>query len=535
MYTYGMSTPKMSQEELEAMPVSILVKLIMNQQETIETLTRHIDELTEQIRLMNQRSFGRKTESSQFVQQLQFDLGLNEAEEISDEKAADPVLDEAAPKKKKAKGKKQEDWQKITNHRDEYLELTEDELNKQYGKGKWKRLSEELIYKLEHRPASFEAVTYHIAVYAKDDNQTIVRAPKQAEMFPKSIATPSLVSSIITAKYVNAIPLYRLEAAYAQNDIHISRAVMANWVIRAYDQYLRYVCEALKQEMTKQRILHADETPFEVIRDGREAGSKSYMWVYRTNAKIPGHKVILYQYCPTRGHENPKNYLKDFKGTLVTDGYGAYHKLEKEDPAKFKVAGCWVHLKRKFSTIVKANGRKYNNPIATEAVRRIQRIYHEEHLIQDLPPEEHLQKRQEKIKPLVDEFFAWVKDKSAAESTDKSSETGKSLQYALNQEKYLRVFLEDAQVPLDNNAAEIAIRPFTVGRKNWVLIDTPRGAEASAGIYSIVETAKANGLKLYPYFTYLLEELPKIINEGCTTIPDRLLPWSEEVHQKLGM
>ena len=184
---------------------------------------------------------------------------------------------------------------------------------------------------------------------------------------------------------------------------------------------------------------------------------------------------------------------------------------------------------------MKANGRKYNNPIATEAVRRIQRIYHEEHLIQDLPPEEHLQKRQEKIKPLVDEFFAWVKDKSAAESTDKSSETGKSLQYALNQEKYLRVFLEDAQVPLDNNAAEIAIRPFTVGRKNWVLIDTPRGAEASAGIYSIVETAKANGLKLYPYFTYLLEELPKIINEGCTTIPDKLLPWSEEVHQKLGM
>lgn len=184
---------------------------------------------------------------------------------------------------------------------------------------------------------------------------------------------------------------------------------------------------------------------------------------------------------------------------------------------------------------MKANGRKYNNTIATEAVKRIQRIYHEEHLIQDLPPEEHLQKRQEKIKPLVDEFFAWVKDKSAAESTDKSSETGKSLQYALNQEKYLRVILEDAQVPLDNNAAEIAIRPFTVGRKNWVLIDTPRGAEASAGIYSIVETAKANGLKLYPYFTYLLEELPKIINEGCTTIPDKLLPWSEEVHQKLGM
>ena len=438
-------------------------------------------------------------------------------------------------RRKKAKGKKQEDWKKITNHRDEYLELSEEELDKQYGKGKWKRLPDELIYKLEHIPASFEAVTYHIAVYAKDDNQTIARAPKPVEMFPKSIATPSLAASILTAKYVNAIPLNRLEAAYKQNDIHISRAVMANWVIRAYDQYLRYVCEALKQAMIKQSLLHADETPFEVIRDGRAAGSKSYMWVYRTNAKIPGPKAILYQYCSTRGHENPKNYLKDFSGTLVTDGYGAYHKLAKEDPAKFKVAGCWVHLKRKFAEIIKANGKKFQNPIATEAVRKIQRIYHEEHLIQDLPPEEHLRKRQEKIKPLVDEIFAWVKDKSAVESTENSSEIGKSLQYALNQEKYLRVFLDDASVPLDNNAAEIAIRPFTVGRKNWVIIDTPRGAEASAGIYSIVETAKANGLKLYPYFTYLLEELPKIINEGRTTMPDRLLPWSEEVHQKLGM
>ena len=177
----------MSQEDLESMPVSILVKLILNQQETIESLAHHIDELTEQIRLMNQRSFGRKTESAQFVQQLQLDLGLNEAEDLSDEKAADPKLEEAAPKKKKAKGKKQEDWKKITNHRDEYLELSEEELDKQYGKGKWKRLPDELIYKLEHIPASFEAVTYHIAVYAKDDNQTIARAPKPVEMFPKSI------------------------------------------------------------------------------------------------------------------------------------------------------------------------------------------------------------------------------------------------------------------------------------------------------------------------------------------------------------
>lgn len=388
----------------------------------------------------------------------------------------------------------------------------------------WKKLPDELVFKLEHHPESFEAVTYHIGVYAKNDDETIVRATRPVDPFPKSIATPTLVSGIITAKYVNAVPLYRQEKAYEANDINISRATMANWVIKASESHLEKFYEQIKEEMMKQSLLHADETPFEVTKDGRQARSKSYMWVYRSgkNADI---KAVLYDYCYTRGHANPEAFLEDFSGTLVCDGYGAYHQLENENPGKYRIAGCWVHLKRKFTDVTKAV-KKAKGTSADTAVKKIQKIYHEEHLIEDLPPEEHLRKRKEKIEPLVDEFFDWIRRKINV--IDSTSATGRGFQYALNQEKYLRTFLEDASIPLDNNAAEIAIRPFTVGRKNWVLIDTPKGARASAVIYSLVETAKANKLKVYPYIAYLLEELPKYTFTG-KDIPASLLPWSKDL------
>ena len=522
---------ELSEDKLITMPVSTLVQIIMSLNESCQELNRKLTIAEEQIAIMNQRVYGRKSEAAVSPLQLQLDLGLNEAEVLAEEKEEEPQLEEAAPRKKKAAGKKKEDWKKITNHREEYITLSEEELNEKYGEGKWKRLPDEIVCQLEHHPASFEAVTYHIAVYAKNDNQTIVRAPKPLQLFSKSIATPSLVAGIMNAKYVNAIPLYRLEAAYRQNDVNISRGVMANWMIQSADLYLRYYYDALKQEMMKQSLLHADETPFEGIRDGRPAGSKSYMWVYRTDAKAAGGKAILYEYCPTRGHQNPEEFLKEYTGTLVCDGYGAYHQLEREHPGKFRVAGCWVHCKRKFSTILKTDEKKYKGTLADKAVKKIQKIYHEEHRLENLPADEHLQKRQEIIQPLVDDFFQWIRSKRNL--VDSSSAIGEAFTYALNQERYLRVFLDDPTVPLDNNAAEIAIRPFTIGRKNWVLIDTPKGAEASAIIYSIVETAKANNLKTYPYLTWLLEKIAQRANEGITTIPEELLPWSLKIPASL--
>lgn len=527
-----MSTTKLSEKALNEMPKEALIPMILILQDNVEQLTKAVENLSEQIRIMNQRAYGRKTESAVYVNQLQMDLVFNEAEVLSDRNEPEPTLDEAAPRKPKKKGAKQDKLKKITNHRDIDLTISKEELDREYGEGKWKEMPEKLVYKLEHNPASFEAITYHVHVYAKNDNQTIVRAKSPVELFSKSIVTPSLLASIIHGKYVNAVPLYRLEQMFSQNNVEISRNVMANWVIKAAQEYFKYFYEAMKEVMIKSSLLHADETPFQVLHeDGRTASQKSYMWVYRTNVNTPGPKAVLYQYCRTRGHENPERFLADFVGKLVCDGYGAYHELERENPHKFTVAGCWVHCKREFVTIVKADGKKYECTLAAEAVRKIQKIYHEEHKIENLPPDEHLAKRQEIIKPLVDDFFDWVKEKQYL--VDEKSSAGKAFTYALNQEKYLRVFLTDPAVPLDNNAAEIAIRPFTIGRKNWMFSDTEKGAESSAIIYSIVETAKAYHLRLYDYLKYLLEELPKVMINGNRDIPDRLFPWSDELPERL--
>ena len=307
---------------------------------------------------------------------------------------------------------------------------------------------------------------------------------------------------------------------------------MASWIIRANERYLQYFYHAMKQKLIQQTVLHADETPFLVSKDGRPAGSKSYMWVYRGGVEKGSENIILYDYCHTRGSDNPRKFLSKFKGILITDGYQAYHKLEKENPESFTVAGCWTHAKRKFSEIIKSDkkgSKEYT--LAHQAETKIQQIYHEDNKLSELTAEERYQQRQKKITPLVDAYFIWIRKQEAYVA--KESATGKAISYSLNQEKYLRVFLSDGRIPLDNNAAEQKIRNFTIGRKNWVMIDTKSGAEASAVMYSIVETAKANNLKMYDYLVYLLTELSKIIHDFSTEVPDRLLPWSSEIPDNL--
>lgn len=510
-------------ENLYKLPMDVIVPLVLS-------MKASIDFLTEQLKLRDQRDYGRKTEkmTSDKVHQLEF--AFNEAEAEATILEPEPTIEEVvptpeeAPKKKKTT-KKAMDLKKITNHREEVIDLSVSELEDIFGKDGWKRLPYETITKLEHVPACFEVVTYLSGVYASKDGETIVRAKRPVELWDHSIATPSLVASIIFAKYVNAVPLYRQEKAYQENDINLSRTTMANWVIQSSDMYFRHVYDKLKDEIKQQDLLHADETPFEVNKDGRKAGSKSYMWVYRTGEHEEKKRIILYDYRRTRSHEHPQEFLDGFKGTLVCDGYSAYHQLERENPDSFTVAGCWTHVKRKFATLVKATGGKQT--LADEAVKRIQRIYHEDNQLKELSEEERLKKRKEIIAPLVDEFFTWAK--TVQKLVAKESATGQGITYALNQEKYLRAFLENPRIPLDNNSAERAIRPFTLGRKNWVMIDTVQGAQASAVLYSIVETCKANNLKIYEYLRYLLEELPKTIHDFNTEVPDRLLPWSDQL------
>lgn len=520
-----------TKEDLLNLDNETLVETIISLKTSLDETQKNYELVLEALKLRNQRSFGKKSESVD-INQLSLDLGFNEVEVLADENIEEVKLAEAAPRKIKVKGKRKSDLSKITNHREEIIALSKEELDSYFGENNYKRLPDQIIQKLEHHPASFEAITYKVHVYvAKDDtkfDKPILRAKAPFDAFEKSIATPSLVSSIIHAKYVNAVPLYRQEKMYEDNNIFINRTNMANWVIKSYDNYLSHLYNRMKLELFKSNIIHADETSFKCSSDSKDR-SKNYMWVYRSSNYLPVNKVVLYDYQKSRSGDNPKSFLKDYKGSyIVCDGYSVYHNLDNVE-----IAGCWVHAKRKYMEYIKSLGKdKSKGTLALEAVSKISNIFHQENNLKDLPNDKHHQLRQEIIKSLVDEYFLWIK--SNINKVAPKSSTGEAFSYSLNQEKYLRTFLNDPSIPLENNAAEQSIRSFCVGRKNWVMIDSIKGAKASAGIYSIIETAKLNNLKLYDYINYLLEELPKYCtNNPDTEIPDNLLPWSKDLPDKL--
>ena len=534
---------KYSEAELNSFNKAALISLFLSmqsmadelagtvtaQKEQLDQMNQKLDLLLEQLNISKQHRFGRSSEQLDFEGQLSLDECFNEAEAVMTNKyVLEPELEQITPSpytRQKAKGKREQDLKdlpvKIIPH-----ELSEEELLSRLG-SKWKRLPDEVYKRLAFHPASFEVEEHHVAVYAGMDGQTIIRGNRPVDLLRNSIATPSLEAAIMNSKYVNAIPLYRLEQEFARNDVQLSRQVMANWTIQCGERYLSLLYDRLHQELYKSGVLQADETPVLVSKDGRPAGSKSYMWVYRTGKMYQSDPIVLYEYQRTRNTSHPREFLKDYSGTVVTDGYQVYHTLEKERE-DLKIAGCWSHARRHFSNVTKTLGKeKAKGTLANDALKQIAAIYKIEGMLNNLTPKERKQQRQLMVKPLVDAFFAWMKEHQS--DVLPKSETGKGFTYCLNQEKYLRVFLDDGNVPADNNAAEGAIRGFCIGKANWHLIDTIDGAKASAIIYSIAETAKANYLKPYNYLEHLLTEIPKHMDDKNLDFLDDLLPWSEEL------
>ena len=523
----------LSREQLNTLSKDALVEMVLSLSNQVKDLNKKMDLMLEQMAIMNNARFGRQTEKVDIDgNQLSF---FNEIEANADESVPEEDITEIVPsyKRKKSKGKRKDDLSgfpvRVVMH-----EIPEDELKELFPNG-YTRLPDETYTKLNFIPASYEVLEHHRCVYKSNDDERIVKAPHPTDMLEKSIATPSLVSAILNAKYTNALPLYRIEKEFERNDIHISRQTMSNWVITVAERYLSLVYDRMKKELLTSRVIHADETPLLVTKDGREGMHKNYMWVYRNGSMCNANDVVVYDYQRSRKQSAPLEFLSGYKGVLITDGYEVYHGIEKRKSDEIQVAGCWIHAKRKFSNVTKAkkspNGEER---LSGKIVAKISQIFHEDNKLDLLSAEERLHKRQEKIKPFVDEFFDFIKSESSNVLPD--SETGKGIKYCLNQEQYLRRFIDDPEIPMDNNAAEQAIRSFTIGRNNWKVIDTINGANASAMLYSIVETAKANELKIYDYFSYLLTEIPKHMDDTTLDFLESLLPWSDSlpkgIHKK---
>lgn len=529
---------KYTEEQLNSVDKSFLIQLLLQQQEQLEAITKELHAsnekmqlLMEQVILGKQNRFGRSSEKMEDTSQICFQevdgtiVFFNEAEAVYDLNEREPdELELKSPKQPKRKGKKESDLSGLTVRRIDHY-LSEEELEIEFGVNGWKQLPDAISKKYHFVPARVEVEEHHIGVYASKTDEHMVKADHPKALLHGSLVSPSLGAAIINGKYVNAVPLYRLEQEFQRYGLQITRQNMANWCIRLAEEYLSILYDYLHEELYFYHVIQADETPVLVNHDGRKSGSKSWMWVYRSGHLYQDRQIVLYEYQQTRNASHPREFLKGYDGICVTDGYQVYHTLEKE-LEELTIAGCWVHCRRRFDEALKLISKSYQKESnAFLLMKQIQAIYREEGKLKDLSSDERLKQRQAVIKPLVDAFFAYLKTINVS----KKDKFGDAVGYALNQEKYLRVFLTDGDVPIDNNASERAIRGFCIGKKNWQMIDTIHGAKSSAIIYSIVETAKANNLKPFDYVQHLLEEMPKHMDDRDCSFLENLLPWSEKL------
>ena len=531
---------KYTEEQLNKLDKELLVQLFLGLQDQMEGLTKQTQALNdkmqlvmEQLVLSKKSRFGRSSEKMAGPGQIRFMevdgeiVFFNEAEAVCGLDAPEPdSLEPQQPKKKKQAGKREADLAGLPVRRIDHY-LSEKELAAEFGEKGWKQLPDAISRCYRFVPAKVEVEEHHVGVYSSKTDDRMVKAPHPKKLLSGSLVSPSLAAAVLNGKYVNAVPLYRLEKEFERYGLAITRQNMANWVIRLGESCFGPLYDYLHTLLYRYPVIQADETPVLVNKDGRPAGSKSWMWVYRSGCLYQKEQVILYEYQKTRNASHPRKFLKDYNGICVTDGYQVYHTLEKEKE-DLKIAGCWVHCRRKFEEALEVIPKELRKQsILDLLMNQIRAIYREEGKLSGFSADERVEKRQLVVKPLVDAFFAYVKQNSGR--VPKSGKAREAFTYALNQEPYLRVFLENGNVPMDNNASERAIRGFCIGKKNWEMIDTVHGASASAIIYSISETAKANGLKPYEYFEYLLTEIPKHQDESSTDFLADLLPWSEKL------
>ncbi len=508
-----------------------LENTIVNLNETIKGLQNQISNLTEMMMLLRKDKFGSSSEKT--PKQLDGQISLfNEAEIEADETVTEPVTKEVHGYIRRDPKTKREELIKDLPVREVLCESSPEDLKCPRCNAQLKPIGKEVVREeLEYIPSKLQIVRYVRMAYEcpackRTDKPYIKKALTPTSLMNHSLASPSSVANVMYQKYVNAVPLYRQEKDWENMGISLSRATMANWVIRCTQDYLIPVVEHLQKELLARDIIHCDETPVQVLKeDGKKPQTKSYMWLYRTgnDDKPP---VILYDYQPSRNGDHAVTFLKDFKGYVHSDGYSGYNKL-----TNVTRCGCWAHLRRKFVEAIPS--KKDVSALLTSAeIGRdyCNQLFKIEESLKDLSSEERKQKRLELEKPVLEAFWCWLESLNVL----KGSALGKAVTYALNQRPYMENYLLDGRCALSNNVAENAIRPFTVGRKNWLFADSPKGADASAAVYSIIETAKANNLNVYTYLQYLLLYMPDADWRNYPEELDDLMPWSEAVQAECG-
>jgi transposase len=364
-------------------------------------------------------------------------------------------------------------------------------------------------------PAKIQVIRHIRKKYACSCGKAIKTAPLPAQPIPKSLASPGLLAHITVSKYQDALPLYRQETILQRIGVDIPRATLANWMIRA-GALVQPLINLLQDRLLAYDIIQMDETTVQVLKeDGKAAQSRSYLWLRRGGP--PDQRVVLYDYDPSRGQAVPKRLLAGFTGYLQTDGYDGYNAIVALNGLTH--IGCMAHARRKFSDAVKAQGKKKKTGKAHRGLALIQKLYRIEKQARKLEPEQRHDHRQRHARPILDELRTWLDQ--ALPQVPPTSATGKALNYLHKEWDKLIRYLDDGRLEIDNNLAENAIRPFVLGRKNWLFSNSVKGVKASANLYSLIETAKVNNLEPYAYLRYLFTALP---NAETVEAIEALLP-----------
>ena len=477
----------------------------------ISSLEEENADLKQQLALLKKALYGQKSEKTQVIMEDDGQTSLfNEAEDNTDSKIiekADKITVVTHERKKHS------------THKDSFENLeTEEVIHEAENKvcpecgSEMEVIGKEFVRdELVYVPARMFVRKHYLettrcvscGIDESRDNENDKDIPKQvfgkaiapAALIPGSFCSPELLAHILYSKYVQAVPLYRQEKDYAACGAKISRQTMSNWVIWAAINKAKPVFDIMKEQLLNQPVVHADETVVQVLHEpNKKAKTDSRMWVYCSDSSVDRY-LALFEYSPTRNGDNASKFLGDYSGYLVCDGYDGYNKLKNVTRC-----GCWAHARRKFVEVLPTDKELVSTSKAAKGVNLINEFYEIERSLDGLTPEEKHKQRQEQLKPALDVFFAWLETVNASSGTKLS----KAISYALNEKKYLYRFLESPYVSMDNNRAENAIRPFVVGRKNWLFSNTQNGAQASALIYSLATTACANGMNVEDYFYRLL-------------------------------
>jgi transposase len=519
--------------------IEIQAKLINVQEEQIEACTKQldnqqsqIDRLTEMFKQAQKARFGSSSEKARYIlgEGHEQESLFNEAEVCAPEEDGDEPESVVVESYKRKPKRTKEELAKDLPVKKVVVAIPEEERFCDICESGIHPIGQELVRReLSIIPSQAYITetyreTYACDVCEKETDETNIIKPEVPEpVVKRGLASPSSVAHVMYQKFVNAMPFYRQEKDWANYGVTISRATLANWIVYTSTHWLQPLWEKLKELLLTSPVILADETVTQVLKEpGKTPQSQSRMWVYCTGNVARPPPIILFEYQPDRSGENPKAFLKvDRPFYLLTDGYAGYNSIENAINC-----ACWAHMRRYYEEAMPKNAPKDNK--ARIGLKYCQKLFALEDKFKDLSAEERLEKRLMQSKPILDEYFAWVKSVDALAG----SKLSKAIVYAGNQKTPLSAFLLDGQIELSSNRVENAIRPYTVGRKNWLFNDTVHGAKASATAYSIIETARANGINPYKYLLHLFTLLPTVLTKNPLADLTLFFPWADEVQTK---